>query len=561
MGVRAVLRESIGLPIAQGWYRMTGQAEMAEVIRQERADNAWLRESISDLQNRLSDPGWQRMTALAEQEFTRDGLRQMTAVCRVMALKNPLIRRGLGLRVAYVWGQGVSITARDDQVNKVVQRFLDDPGNRRSFTGDQAHETLERCLGTDGNVFLACFTNPRTGRVQVRQLPWDQISDIITNPDDSSEPLFYRRDWWADRIDPILGARITERRTAFYPALGYRPTSKPKVLRDVDGATGPIMWDAPVYHVKVGGHAHWKFGLPDAYAALDWANAYREFLTDWARLVKSLSRFAWRLTSPGSKQAAARARLAAGPATDRYSGEPQHAGSTAIMTPDMALEAVPKTGATIDSDSGRPLAAMAASAMDVPVTMLLGDPGVTGARATAETLDTPTERSMELRRGVWGEALRAILAYVVLQAVRAPDGELTGKVTVDGYDSRETVELDGDADATIDISWPDIDDVDVGSLIEAIVTADGPQYIPPLVIVRLLLETLRVRDVDSIIEAVTDEDGEFVPPRASAAQAAVDRFRRGEDPAAAFGGRTSPAKKPAEQPEPEPEPEPAVAKT
>lgn len=535
MAMLAALRESIVLPVREGFARLTGNADLAEQIRTERADNAWLRETISDLQARMFEPGWVRMTAEAEREFTRDGLRQITSVLRIMTIKNPLIRRGLVLRSAYVWGQGVSIVARDDKVNTVVQRFLDDAGNRRVFTGDQAHEQLERGLFTDGNVLLALFTSPRTGRVQVRRLPWDEITDVICNPDDRSEPWYYQQDGWVERVDARTGARITERRIVFYPALGYRPASRPKTLRGADGSTGPVMWDAPVYHVRTGGDDGWKFGLGDAYAAVDWANAYREFLTDWARLIKSLSRFAWRLTTKGSKQQAARARIAAAPGRDPVTGDAQYAGATAVMTPDMGLEAVPKSGATIDSESGRPLAAMTAAALDVPVTMLLGDPGTTGARATAETLDTPTERTMELRRGLWGDCKRAILQYVILESVRAPEGLLKGKIEVDPYDGRETVRLYGGADTTIDISWPDIDDVDTSKVIDAIVKADSTSHLPPEVVARLLLEALGVRDVDGILARLTGPDGEFIPPGASAGQAAADAFRRGVDPASVVG--------------------------
>lgn len=554
MAVAQMLREAV-LPLRERVARWTGRAELAEQIRQERADNAWLRESVSDLENRLYEPHWQRLTAYAEHEFSREGLQQITMVCRVMAIKNPLVRRGLALRTAYVWGQGVNVVARDEDVNRVVQEFRSDPGNRRVFTGDQAHETLERALGTDGNVFLACFTNPRTGAVQVRMVPWDEITDVITNPDDRSEPWYYRREWWSDRVDNRLGARVTERKVAFYPALGFKPKDRPATFRDRDGQSGPVEWDAPIYHVKVGGHAGWKFGVPDTYAAIDWAHAYREFLTDWARLVKALSRFAWRLTAKGGKQAAVKARIAAGPGRDPVTGEAQHAGATAIMPADMALEAVPKSGATIDAESGRPLAAMTASAMDVPVTMLLGDPGTTGARATAETLDTPTERSMELRQGVWAEAERAILRHVIIEAVRAPQGALQGRIIHDPHANREIVELAGDADQTIDIEFPDIDDVDTGALVEAIVKADSTTRVPPLVTARLLLQALRVRDVDSILEKLTDDNGDYIDPNTTAGQVAADRFRRGEDPAAAFGGG------PDEQPDaPATEREPAAAR-
>ncbi|MER5420345.1 hypothetical protein [Streptosporangium roseum] len=561
MGFAASLRETVAAPIRETWYRATGRVELAEVLRQERATVAHLQESMADLENRMREPGWTHLTAQAQREFSREGLQQITAVCRIMTIKSPLLRRGLSLRTGYVWGQGVQISARatgekGQDVNDVIQRFLTDPGNRRTFTGDQAHEELERALYSDGNVFIAMFTSPRTGRVQVRTLPWDEITDVICNPEDRSEPWFYRREWWEDRRTESGMQQI--RKIAYYPALGYNPAVKPRRLTFPmygDSTLAEVYWDAPVYHVRVNAQLGWKFGLPDCYAAVDWAQAYKEFLTDWARLIKSLSRFAWKLTSKGSKQAAARNRIAAGPGTDRYSGDPQHAGATALMTPDMALEAVPKSGATIDSESGRPLAAMVAAALDVPVTMLLGDPGTTGARATAETLDTPTERSMELRRSVWGEALRQILDYVIDQAVKAPQGALKGKAVRD-EDGRETIELAQDTDRTLDVSWPDIDDLDPAAIIDSIVKADGTQYLPPLVVVRLLLEALGVRDVESIVEALTDEYGNFRPPEGAskgAGQAAVDAFRRGEDPAGLLAGRTSDEPNDDEAPKPDDE--------
>ena len=50
-----------------------------------------------------------------------------------------------------------------------------------------------------------------------------------------------------------------------------------------------------------------------------------------------------------------------------------------------------------------------------------------------------------------------------------------------------------------------------------------------------LLLALGVEDVDEKLADITDEDGRWVDPRASAGQAAVDAFRRGEDPAALVG--------------------------
>jgi hypothetical protein len=538
--------------LQEAFYRVTGRTELAEAVRAERLMVEHLQESMADLEARMYEPGWQKLAAFADYEFSREGLQQITAVCRIMTIKSPLLRRGLSLRTSYVWGQGVQISARatgeqTQDVNAVVQRFLDDSGNRRTLTGDQAREELERALYSDGNVFIALFTRPRTGRVQARTLPWDEITDVVCNPQDRSEPWFYRRQWWEEeRTDSGV---VQRPRVAYYPALGYRPALRPRRMslpHCGDTEMAEVLWDAPVYHVKVNSQLGWKFGLPDSYAAVDWAKAYKDFLTDWATLIKALSRFAWKLTSKGSKQAQARARIAAAPTTDKFSGDPQRAGATAITTPDMTLEAIPKSGATIDSESGRPLAAMVAAALDVPVTMLLGDPGTTGARATAETLDTPTERAMELRRSVWAEAYRRILDYVVDQAAKAPQGPLSGKVGRD-EDGYEVIELTGDVDRTIDISFPDIDDIDPAVVIDGIVKADQTGYLPPLTVARLLLEALGVREIDSIIDSLRGEDGEFKPPEGAAGkagQAAVDAFRRGDDPAALLSGRGRKPNKP-----------------
>lgn len=517
---------------------------LSEQLRASQENELLLEESVADLEMMLEDAGWQRLTVGAAQEFTREGMRRAAQVARIMVTANPLIRRGVNLRIAYVWGGGVTIAARaasdedgQQDVNAVVQDFLDDEGNKAALTSNQAHEESERALATDGDRFIACFTNPRTGRVQVRTIPSDEVEDVITNPEDRSEPWFYLRRWTSDMVRPFISAAGVEttrtravNQMALYPALGYRPTRRPRSI-DIGGRAVDVRWDAPVKHVTVNRLDGWKFGIGDAYSAISWARGYKEFLEDWARLVKALSRFAWRATSDGKGKAramAARARQAA--SVNTRTGEPNDVGATAVMGPGQNLEAIPKTGATIDSESGRPLAALVAAGLEVPLTMLLADPGVTGARATAETLDTPTELMATMRRTLWGDTFRDILGYVVDQAVKAPQGPLRGTIRRDEA-GREVVELAGDTERTIDIDWPDLTEIDPVKLVEAIERADGTGKLPELTTLRLLLLALRVKDPDEIIDQVTDDDGNFIPRQASAGQAAVDAFRRGEDPA------------------------------
>lgn len=533
---------SPGTAVAETIDQVTQTLTVAEVTDQlARAEQTidHLNESLADLQLALEDVGWQRVGLFGDQQFTREGLATAARLCRVMAVANPLIRRGLSLRTAYVWGGGVEIAARatgptDDEggdavqdVNAVIQAFLDDKATRKVLTGAAARQRNERTLGTDGNLFVACFTLPRTGKVQPRLLPFDQITDRISNPDDADEVWFYKRTW---------STPDGQSRTAYYPDIDYRPRSKvirfrDTVLGELTLTAGEVQWDAPVIHLKVNDLDGWDFGIGDSYAAISWARAYKEFLEDWAKLVKALSRFAWRATANRKTKAQTMATRASQVAsTNGRTGDPNDIGGMAVMGPDQHLEAIPKSGATIDSESGKPLAGLVASAMDVPLTMLLADPGQTGARAVAETLDRPTELMAQMRRDVWADFFRQLLEYVIDAAVRAPQGALQGVVGRDEW-GREVVTLDGETSRTIDIDWPDLSETDVKTLMEALEIADGLGKLPDLLIVKLVMAVLGVEDADEWLEEVTDENGQFVPPLVTAGQTAMDAHRRGEDAA------------------------------
>lgn len=491
-----------------------------ELAERRYQDGGRLSESVTELEQRLIDPGWQRFTVAIEQEFSDAGRRQMRSVCRLMSIVNPLLVRGISLRSAYVHGGGVQRTARangkngnkEQDVQAVVAAFVTDEGNARSFTGPAARDRLEHSLSTDGEIYVALITRPMTGEVQTRVILADEIADIICNPEDRTEHWYYKR-CWVERQYGKDGSTTDVPREMLYPAVDYRPGRK---FRQFAGMQ--VAWDKPVLHIAVNRPEHWLHGIPDVYPAINWARAYKTFLEQWATLMAALSKYAWRSTAAGSKQAKQirSAVTAANPYRPETAG-PGDVGQMVVTGADQTLEAIPKSGATIDAESGRPLAMMVAAALGVPVTMLLSDPGQTGARATAETLDQPTELTMNQRREVWTAADDRILRYVIAEAVRAPKGPLKGKITRDRFREREVVELAGDTDATVDIVWPDLSDTTVKEKIDAIVSAHGTGLIPPEEVLRLILAALGLRNADTIIEAMM-VDGVFQPPQQAGQQ-------------------------------------------
>lgn len=515
-------------------------ADTAPVVEQLQADNRaltennlLLNESMADLVLALEDKGWQDIASAVNQDFTPQARRALNSHCRTMSISNPLIKRGLQIRIGYIWGQGVQVRARaagDEQaqdVNAVVQGFWD--ANTKTLSGDEAHDQLERGAATEGNVYIACFTSPLTGAVRIRTALADEVVDIINNPNDRDDPWFYIRHVPQQVVEAGYSGRTRTRQQIVkvaHPALGYWPALRP---RSIDGMQ--VRWDAPIKHVKVNPVAGWRFGIPDVYASLPWARAYKDFLVDWAQLTRSLSKIAWQMTASTKGRAA---KVAQGVAAANGGsigaippvGTTSPAGQAAVGTSDVRLEAVSKSGATIDANSGKPLAGMAAAGMGLPVTMLLADPGITGARAVAETLDLPTILEMGMRRLLWQATFTDLIEYAINQAAIAPRGPLRGTLTRDEWGGLDVL-LTGEVDKTLDWDWPPLIDIDPVELVKAIVEASDTTVgrAVPLVLLRLLLNALGVKDADEVLDEVAP-DGVWVDPDVTAAQAAVDAERR-----------------------------------
>jgi len=511
MGILADLRE--GRELKRETKRLTTMVEQREESLE------LVRERLAELELAVDDEGWSRLGRDGQRDFSNEGRRKIVALSRLMYLKNPLIHRGVSVQTHYVFGQGVQIAARAESVNDVVQRWLDDPANRAELTSHQSMTGKETDLQVDGEIFFTFFTNPSTGAVRVRSITPDEITAIVTNPDDDKEPWYYRREWQAIALDTETGGETVEDRVAYYPDWRHRPEGGKH-----PAALGPILveGDIPVYHVKVGGLGGMKRGLPDVYAALDWARAYKGFLEDWASLSKSLSRYAWKYTA-GSRQsvAAIKQRMATTVGDQSGMGETNPApttGSVFVQPAEGDMAPMPKTGAQISADDGRQLRTMVASALDIPDNILANDPQQ-GALATAKTLDRPTELAMEDRQQLWASVLRDMTQFLIEQSVTAPNGPLQG--TIEVVDGRVQITLTPDpetgeeTDTTIDVTFPPILETDSGAAVGAIVSAatlDGKTTagtIPSKDISRMLLEALGEEDIDTILD-------ELFPPTAAA---------------------------------------------
>jgi hypothetical protein len=492
-----------------------------------------LQERLAELELSQEDAGWRLLGAEGRSEFSRRFLKRIMALSRLMFLKSPLINRAVTLQSFYCFGQGINIQAATPEVNDVVQSFMEDPKNKAELTSQQARTAKEQTLQVDGNLFFVLFANRATGRVRVRTIPCDEIEDITTNPEDAREPWYYRREWTPRTFDPRTGTPSGEHKIVYYPDWRYHSSDRPPTI-----AGAPVDWETPVYHVKVGGLDGMRFGVPETYAALDWARAYKAFLEDWATITRAYSRFAWKMTTPGGNKAVAAAKARLGTTLGSNGGEtnpPPVTGSTFIAgAPGVDMTPLRTAGATTSARDGRQLLLMVAAATGMPE-FFFGDANV-GNHATAKTLDRPTELKFLDRQTLWADVHQDILQYVIDRAALAPRGKLEGDYApVEPGDDADPVvvlaDVPAQTDATgkvireagpmdrgIDIDFPPILEHSVQENIAAIVQAatlagHPPVAFDPKTTTRLLLQVLGVEDIDEKVDAMYPEvkDGEDDP--------------------------------------------------
>ena len=120
------------MPVNENLQELRTATEAAiEIAQQEADNNEILHERLAALELALEDANWMKLTMDGDREFSRTGLRQITELSRLMYLKNPLIQRSVSVQALYVWAQGMTVRAKDKEINQVIQDFWKDPKNQQ----------------------------------------------------------------------------------------------------------------------------------------------------------------------------------------------------------------------------------------------------------------------------------------------------------------------------------------------------------------------------------------------------------------------------------------------
>jgi len=366
-----------------------------------------LQENMADVVLALDNQGWNPMGEdLDATEVPLSTIKKYSRTTRALLSINPLIKRGVDVRKAYIWGNGVEFKGLD-----LKDDFIKSPNMQKYLLSPKACSEMESCLATDGNFFLLVSKGGTfySAKKSVQRLPIIQITAVVSNPDNHEEVWFYRREWLRVVNSATAESETTVTVIEYVPAIDYdmAANGRPRQIRGY-----PVNYGSVVAHHAVNKQTGWKWGLPDLTSVVFWAKAHKEFLENQATLVKAYSRFAFKATVPTRTGANAVAtKVAAQPTRDPFTGESNDVGGTFVGAGGATLSSVGRTGGSVDFKAGLPLAGYVAAGLNVPLNELTADAGDAN-RSSAETLSDSNEKVMKSRQDEHKAFMASVLDYL-----------------------------------------------------------------------------------------------------------------------------------------------------
>lgn len=391
------------------------EVELAEVQRElsaVKSNFALFQENMADVVLALDNVGWDVVGEdINAQEIPLETIRNKAKVCRALLTINPIIKRGLAVRTAYIWGGGVEFVGLD-----LKSKFYKNATNQKYLFSPQAWGEMEAALGTDGNFALLVdkggITKANPDKAKVQRIPLVQIVGTVANPENPEDIWFYRREWTTIVNSATEEAESKVEHIAYYPAIDYDMTNgKPRQIRGKQ-----VIYTAALAVTQVNKQTGWRWGIGDITAVIFWAGAHKKFLEMCAQLVQAYSRFAFKATQPTRAGVNATAtKVAQQPPYDPYSQGQSNVGDIAVMGTGANLQAI-RGGGSVDFKAGSPLAGYVAAGLEIPLTELMAD-ATDANRSSAETLNSSTTRAMKTRQELHKRFFESIFTYLGLEDV------------------------------------------------------------------------------------------------------------------------------------------------
>ena len=217
----------------------------------------------------LADPslyGFRRLTGRENQAALRDlplpTHERMQDIAYWLYLANPMAQWFVNTQAAYVAGDGVTLSSKDEQVQEVLDTFWEDSTN----AWEASLEDYVRELGMYGEQCWPVFISPGTGLVRLGYLDPCLIEEVVIDPENAKQAI------GVVTKDNYQGIRTGQRRyktALLIPEDELTPAAQDERRKFTDGAC---------FYFAVNKVSNGSRGWSDLLCKADWMDGYEQFL-------------------------------------------------------------------------------------------------------------------------------------------------------------------------------------------------------------------------------------------------------------------------------------------
>lgn len=378
---------------------------------------------------------YNQLTADPLREWDFQTRREILSRTHMAHERNPLAKSAVGITTMFAVGNGMSITYRNSQVEKIIESFRTNPENsiedyEKEFCAD---------LQVDGELFIH-FYDDGLGNTTIVPRPPFHIDWVQTDVNFKKRVIAYH-----------MNAQLTNGANANFE-------------------TRTVYEDIPaeqVLHVAINKHSYEVRGRPELFVILPWLKAYKDWLENRARQNHWRGAMLWDVTLEGATPQQVSAKRG------QYK-QPPSPGSLVIHNEKEKWSAVSNDIKAGDAaEDGRHIKLMTAIGMKLPEYML-GD-GANSNLASSKSQQTPALKKFSDFQDIMVNKLWVpIYDRVIENAIKA--GVLPEMVEEEDADGEPILDADGlpkmiRAVDAYDVSAPELESDDPKNLADALAVA------------------------------------------------------------------------------------------
>lgn len=229
------------------------------------------------------DALWARLTGDSERDLDTLSQEQMRKVAVYLWDANVIANRIVELPIAYILGEGVRLTAKDEAWQSALDGFWRHPINAM----DKKLPIKVRELSLYGEQIWPVFVNEFSGQVQLGYIHPSRLKEVVVDPHNPEQPV------GLIVSNGALGGDLRYRVVVNGPESLF--TERTQALRET-------FTDGQAFYFAVNTLSTTRRGRSDLRAPADWLDAYDQFLFGELERYNFLRAFVWDVTIQGADE-------------------------------------------------------------------------------------------------------------------------------------------------------------------------------------------------------------------------------------------------------------------